>query len=202
MYTYICIHTYVYIHMHTYICIHTYAYIHMHTYICIHTYVYIVCCMCVCRERERIHQLVVTRHTLCHIIICTCHIIIYQENTSSFLLSVYASGEYNISLLGEYIIYIYIYIYIYFYIYIYIYISMSGAFCISHSFSCANPLACPSGLRMLLRERGGATARTSQSVCVFARACVRACIARRTTRGGQARTQRNTVALPNGGSRP
>jgi hypothetical protein len=178
--------------MYTYICMHTYAYIHM----------YILYVVCVCRERERIHQLVVTRHTLCHIIICTCHIIIYQENTSSFLLSVYASGEYNISLLGEYIIYIYIYIYIYFYIYIYIYISMSGAFCISHSFSCANPLACPSGLRMLLRERGGATARTSQSVCVFARACVRACIARRTTRGGQARTQRNTVALPNGGSRP
>ena len=37
MYTYICIHMYVYI----YICIHIYVYIYMYTYICIHIYVYI-----------------------------------------------------------------------------------------------------------------------------------------------------------------
>ena len=40
VYTYICIHSYVYTYMYTHICIHIYVYTYMYTHTCTHIYVY------------------------------------------------------------------------------------------------------------------------------------------------------------------
>jgi hypothetical protein len=56
MSTYVCIHMYVYICMYTYVCIHMYVYICMYTYVCIRMYVYFSIHTYLCIHTVRMHN--------------------------------------------------------------------------------------------------------------------------------------------------